>query len=123
MRVGWKDQFVWSFLMASSHGAGLMLMPVLLSPPMLGMQHTIMLHTMMQHPITGAMPTTLSLSVIALAVLVHTLSLLIVAGVLAVVVFESYEKVGLGPLKNAWLNFDLVWAIALLIAGCAALLL
>ena len=30
MRVGFKDLTVWSFLMASAHGAGLMLIPVLL---------------------------------------------------------------------------------------------
>lgn len=121
MRVGWRDLFLWSFLMASGHGAGLMLMPVLLASPMLGLTHTMMTHSM-----AGAMPvasTSLSMPVIALAVLVHTLSLLAVAGVLAVLVFETYERVGLGPLKSAWLNFDLIWAIALLLAGCATLLL
>jgi hypothetical protein len=39
------------------------------------------------------------------------------------VVFETYESVGLGLLKNAWLTFDLVWAIALVVAGCVTLLL
>jgi hypothetical protein len=58
---------------------------------------------------------------IALAVLAHTLSLLVVSAVLAIVVFESYRRVGLGRLKNLWLNFDLVWAIALLVAGFATL--
>jgi len=43
-----------------------------------------------------------------------------VAGILALVFFESYEKVGLRLLRSAWLNFDLLWAIALLAAGCAA---
>ena len=42
---------------------------------------------------------------------------------LAIVVFETYESVGLGLLKNAWLTFDLVWAIALVVAGCVTLLL
>jgi len=32
MRVGFRDLTVWSFLMASTHGAGLMLAPVLLAP-------------------------------------------------------------------------------------------
>jgi hypothetical protein len=121
MRVGWKDLFLWSFLMASGHGAGLMVLPVLLSPGMIGMSHT-----MMTHSLTGGMiasSTSLSIYVIALAVLVHTASLLAVAGVLAIVVFKTYESVGLGPLKKVWLNFDLVWAIALLVAGCITLLL
>jgi len=114
MRVGGKDLFVWSSLMASAHGAGLMLMPVLLAQPMSGMTHTL----------AGTVPASppLSASVIALAVLVHTASMLVVAGILALLFFESYEKLGLRRLRDTWFNFDLVWAIALLVAGCAALL-
>jgi hypothetical protein len=41
MRVGFRDLAVWSFLMASAHGGGLMLAPVLLAPPMQGMQHSM----------------------------------------------------------------------------------
>jgi hypothetical protein len=41
MRVGFRDLAVWSFLMASAHGAGLMLAPVLLAPPMQGMHHSM----------------------------------------------------------------------------------
>ena len=116
MRVGWKDLFVWSFLMVSGHGAGLMLVPVLMAQPMHGMSH----------PMTGATPIpsmALGMSTIALAVLVHTISLLVVAGALALLVFETYESSGLGPLTNRWVNFDLVWAIALLLTGCATLLM
>jgi len=47
---------------------------------------------------------------------------LIVAGVLAIFFFESYEKVGLKLLRHTWLNFDLLWAFALLVAGLGALL-
>lgn len=112
MRVGGKDLFVWSFLMASAHGAGLMLIPVLLAQPMLGMTHTM---------VAGG-PQSLDGSVIMLAVLLHTVSMLGVAGILAVVFFETYEKLGLRLLQSTWFNFDLLWAIALLIAGCAALL-
>jgi hypothetical protein len=114
MRVGGKDLFIWSFLMASAHGAGLMLLPILLSQPMAGMTHNI----------TGGMaavPTTLSASVVGLAVLVHTASMLAVAGIIAVLFFETYEKSGLQLLRHAWLNFDLLWAIALLVAGFAVL--
>jgi hypothetical protein len=49
---------------------------------------------------------------------VHTLGLLITAGVVAVVV---YEKVGLALLRRAWVNVDLVWTLALLAAGVATL--
>jgi hypothetical protein len=126
MRVGWKDLFLWSFLMASSHGAGLMLMPVLLATPMLGLQNGGVSHSTMTHPMLGATPpgpTSLGITVIALAVLVHTASLLAVAGLLAILLLETYETVGLRVLKNNWVNFDLVWAIALMLAGCAAALL
>src|SRR5208282_2013384 len=75
MRVGSRDLFVWSFLMASAHGAGLMLLPVLMAQPMQGMTH---------HMAGGApvMPTSLSASAVAFAVLIHTASMLAVAGIL-----------------------------------------
>jgi hypothetical protein len=63
----------------------------------------------------------LSASTIGLAVLIHTASMLAVAGILAIVFFETYEKVGLRLLRHTWLNFDLLWAIALLVAGCVVL--
>ena len=114
MRVGGRDLFVWSFLMASAHGAGLMLLPVLMAQPMSGMTHSMA---------GGAsvIPSTLSASAIGLAVLVHTASMLAVAGTLALVFFETYEKVGLRLLQHTWLNFDLMWAIALLVAGFVVL--
>ena len=120
MRVGRRALFVWSFLMASAHGAGLMLVPVLLTQPMLGIADT-----MVEPMPVGSMPAVtpaVSLPVILLAVLVHTLTLLMVAGILAIFFFESYEKVGLKLLRYTWLNFDLLWAFALLVAGFGALL-
>ena len=110
MRVGGKDLFFWSFLMASAHGAGLMILPILMGQPMQGMTHA-----------TTEMSPSLNVSVVALAVLIHTGSMLAVAAVLAVLFFETYEKVGLQFLRHAWLNFDLLWAIALLVAGLAVL--
>jgi len=114
MRVGARDLFVWSFLMASAHGAGLMLLPVLMAQPMHEMTHR------MARGI-AVMPSSLSASAIGLAVLIHTASLLAVAGILAIAFFETYEKVGLRLLRHTWLNFDLLWAIALLVAGFVVL--
>jgi hypothetical protein len=110
MLVGGKDLFFWSFLMASAHGAGLMILPILMGQPMQGMTHA-----------TTEMSPSLNVSVVALAVLIHTGSMLAVAAVLAILFFETYEKVGLQFLRHAWLNFDLLWAIALLVAGLAVL--
>ena len=117
MRVGFKDLFLWSFLMATAHGAGLMLAPILLSQPMQGMSH--MSHSMG----SAASATELTLGVLGLAVLVHTLGLLLVAGSLALLVYQSYETSGLRWLQGAWFNFDLLWAVALFVAGIAALLI
>ena len=119
MRVGGRDLFVWSFLMASAHGAGLMLLPVLMAQPMSGMTHSMAGGT-------SVIPSSLSASsltatMIGFAVLIHTASMLAVAGILAVTFFETYEKVGLRLLRHTWLNFDLLWAIALLVAGCVVL--
>jgi len=115
MRVGGRDLFVWSFLMASAHGAGLMLIPVLLAAPMNGMHHA-MANSMHAHDAP------LSMRLILLSVLVHTSAMLIVAGILALLFFEFYEKAGLKILRQAWFNFDLLWGIALMIAAGAVLL-
>lgn len=115
LRAGAKDLFVWSFLMASAHGAGVMLTPVLLAKPMPGMA---------SHAMSGPAPgAPLSASVIVLAVFIHTATLLIAIAVLAVILYETYDRFGLKILRHAWFNFDLLWAVALLIAGLITLVL
>ncbi len=115
MRAGGRDLFYWSFLMASAHGAGLMLAPVLLAQHMPGMDHSM-------HG-APATPLPATPAILALAVMFHTLGLLVVAGALALLFYQSYEKFGLSLLQRAWLNFDLLWAIALLVAAVLALFL
>jgi hypothetical protein len=115
MRVGFGDLFLWSFLMATAHGAGLMLAPVLLAQPMPGMNHSM-------HG-AAANAAGLTVGVLGLAVMIHTLGLLLVASVLALVVYQSYETSGLQLLQRTWFNFDLLWAVALFVAGLAALLI
>ena len=114
MRVGGGDLVVWSFLMASAHGAGLMLIPVLWSRPTIAMQHT------MSGPMTTN-GTQLNASIMLASILVHTAAMLGIAGILALVFFELYEEVGLKVLRHTWVNFDLLWAVALLIAAVAVL--
>jgi hypothetical protein len=114
MRVGGWDLAVWSFLMSSAHGAGLMLMPVLMAHPAMGLHHSMA-------GMISANPPAMSIKVILLAVLVHTVAMLIVAGALAITFFESYERSGLNLLRQAWFNFDLLWALALIVAAVAAL--
>jgi hypothetical protein len=112
MRVGGRDLIVWSFLMASAHGAGLMLIPVLWSRPTLAMHHVM----------SGLMTMSgvrLSASIMLASIVVHTGAMLGVAGIIALTCFEIYEEVGLKVLRHTWFNFDLLWAAALLIAGVA----
>ncbi|HEV2990079.1 MAG TPA: hypothetical protein VG759_16670 [Candidatus Angelobacter sp.] len=115
MKAAGKDLFFWSFLMASAHGAGLMIAPIVLAQPMLGMDHSMHNAPVIPLPATPA--------VLGLAVVLHTLCLLFVAGALALLFFLSYEKFGLSLLQRTWLNFDLLWAIALLAAAILALFL
>jgi hypothetical protein len=115
MRVGGRDLFLWSFLMSSAHGAGLMLIPVLWSSPMAGMHHG-MADSIFENGLHLSMRFTL------LSILVHTAAMLIVAGALALFFFELYDQIGLKILRYAWFNFDLIWAFALLIAAIAVLL-
>jgi hypothetical protein len=71
MRVGARDLFVWSFLMASAHGAGLMLLPILMAQPMSAMTH----HMAGGMPLMPSLSNAVSLTTIGLAVLIHTASM------------------------------------------------
>ena len=51
---------------------------------------------------------------------IHTAAMLGVAALLAVLV---YRVVGVGMLRRAWVNLDLVWAGALVAVGALALFL
>ena len=106
MQVGFRDLTFWSFLMASAHGAGLMVLPIVLHTMPPGHEH----HMDMA---SGADPWT----GIA-ATLIHTLGYLSVTALVALLV---YRKFGLSLLRRGWFNLDLVWAIALIVTGCIAL--
>jgi hypothetical protein len=114
MQVGFADLVLWSFLMATGHGAGAMLAPVLLEMPMPMMAATAGMH----HAALMALGHSLSTGLAA--VVVHTLAMLAVAGAVAIVV---YEWVGLAFLRRGWINLDLIWALALMAAGALTLLL
>ena len=49
---------------------------------------------------------------------IHSAGYLSVSAVIALVVFE---KLGVGLLRKAWINLDLVWAIALVVTSVATL--
>jgi len=97
MTAGFAGLFVWSFLMASAHGAGLMLVPALL--PLCASTAS-----------GGPSPLWISLAGAGL----HTLAMLVAAGGIAIAV---YTWIGLGILRRGWINFDLLWAGMLVLAA------
>ena len=116
MRVGFRDLTLWSFLMASAHGAGLMLIPVFLAA-WSSDAHASTGHT---HGHEAHLPLMSGPAVLTGAVLVHTLAHLVVAGLVALL---FYEKLGLTILKRAWFNIDFAWALALVATGVILLFL
>ena len=104
MQVGLRDLAWWSFLMAMAHGAGLMIAPVLLGMATMHGSHEL--------PVSSGIG-------MSLGILSHTVSMLLV---MAVVAWIIYRRVGLAILRRRWVNFDLIWAVALLIVGGVALL-
>ena len=100
MQVGFRDLTIWSFLMASAHGAGLMVLPVVLAGAGPHAHH---------HAGGGLWAT-----------LIHTLGYFTVTAALALLV---YQKLGLAMLRRSWFNLDLIWAVALVVTGFVALLI
>jgi hypothetical protein len=108
MRVRMAKLTLWSFLMASAHGAGLMVVPVFA-----GMGATAGELACHQHAASATIGDAL------LATAVHGLGYVLVTALLAVLVFEKF---GVGILRTAWVNLDLVWALALVATGICTLL-
>jgi hypothetical protein len=103
MRVGMRDLFFWSFLMAAAHGAGLMVAPTLLE---------------ISAAVGEGGAGLASGAGVMMAVGLHTLAMLAVMAIVALIV---YRKLGLKILRQGWINFDLIWAVALLVVGATAL--
>ena len=120
MRVGARDLVAWSFLVATAHGAGLMSVPLAAEVGAVGAPteaHATAAHA--THAAAGAAapngPTVLAVA----ATLAHTAGYVLVTGILALVV---YQWVGVGVLRRAWVNVDLLWALTLLVTAGAIVL-
>jgi hypothetical protein len=109
MQVGFRDLTVWSFLMASAHGAGVMVLPFVMPATAVvsaaGHEHAAHIAS-----IPGAA---------ADALAIHTTAYFVVMALAAWVV---YRKLGLRYLRTAWLNVDWLWAGALFVTGFVVLL-
>ena len=111
MRVGMARLTVWSFLMATAHGAGLMVVPVFVGMSMAdGGGH--------MHHVAPAAGTNAGVALVATGL--HAVSYLAVTAFIAVLVFE---KLGVGILRRAWFNLDLIWAGALVATGMVTLMM
>jgi hypothetical protein len=122
MRVGFRDLTLWSFLMASAHGAGLMLIPVLLVwapgnaadfPGRAGYgphaTHLALFRMSAKTPLQWLA-----------AAGAHTIGYLSVAMLVALLV---YEKFGVAILRRAWFNLDRIWFMALLVSAVVILII
>ena len=102
MRIGLGGLAIWSFLVATAHGAGLMVLPVWLRMSAAAGDHSAHVH--------GSPDFASGLTATA----VHSGSYLLVTAAIAWIVFH---KLGVGLLRKAWINLDLIWAFALIASG------
>jgi hypothetical protein len=105
MQTGLAGLALWSFLMSSAHGAGLMLIPVLLPLCLSGSP-------------SGQLTASGSLPVALAALAVHTAAMLATITAVSLIV---YEWLGLAFLRSGWVNLDLIWLAAL--GSCGVVLM
>jgi hypothetical protein len=127
MRVGARDLTLWSFLMASAHGAGLMALPFVLAVSHRAAAGGHLAHGALGHGGHGAgvvhaaamsaLPPGAVVGLLATAA--HTVGYLVTLVLMAALV---YERLGLRLLRTAWINLDLVWAGALTCTAVLAVL-
>ena len=107
MQVGFRDLTIWSFLMASAHGAGLMVLPFVMG----GSTDVVAAGSTHAHGVATAVVSGWPLST---ALGIHTLTYLAVTAILAWII---YARVGLAILRTAWFNLDWLWACVLVVTG------
>jgi hypothetical protein len=105
----------WSFLMATAHGAGLMLVPFMLglcvTAPAAALGdsgHTTLINYLAQTNVTTAV----------VVAAVHTLAMMTAGLGMA---WAVYRYLGLPFLRRVWLDLDRVWGGSLVIAGAAGI--
>jgi hypothetical protein len=117
MRVNAGQLTVWSLLMASAHGAGLMVLPFVLrvAPQAAGGPGG---HAAHAAAIVPGLPAGAGAGLAA--TVLHTAGYLAVTAAIALVV---YHRLGLRLLRTIWVNLDLVWGAALIATGVGTVLL
>jgi hypothetical protein len=101
---------LWSFAVATAHGAGLMLVPIYLG--LCRAEDLDRGHQAASTLIKGDLATAIIVS------LVHTAAMILTGGLIALLV---YAWLGLRFLSRSWFNLDAVWAWSLVAVGGVAL--
>jgi hypothetical protein len=109
MRVTMGGLTAWSFIMATAHGAGLMVVPVFVGMAVSAGEHA-------HH----AQPADAGTGAVFVATGLHAVGYLAMTAFVAVLVFE---KLGVSVLRRAWINLDLIWSAALVATGTLTLAL
>jgi hypothetical protein len=100
MKTGLAGLALWSCMVAGAHGAGLMVVPALMSLCVSPGQAGIF-------TLTQSLP----ISIVALAV--HTGTMLLVIAAVSLLAYRH----GLGFLRRGWINLDLVWSASLVLGA------
>jgi hypothetical protein len=108
MRLGATDLVLWSLIMTTAHGAGLMLLPALLPAEVSSVAHSSGHH----HSLAGPVPPLLVLAI-------HTGAMF---AAMAAAALAAHRLLGLGFLRRRWINLDVVWIGAMLVAAGALVL-
>jgi hypothetical protein len=106
MQTGLVGLAVWSCFVATAHGAGLMLIPVLIPICLSGTP-------------PGALAPAESMPIAIAALGVHTGVMLATIAVISIAV---YEWIGLAFLRSHWINLDVIWIGALGLSGALLIL-
>ncbi|MBD0865279.1 MAG: hypothetical protein GDA36_06540 [Rhodobacteraceae bacterium] len=105
-RVPPSQLTLWSFLIAITHGAALMLVPIYLglcATEELDMGHAAAVNLM-----------TRNADLILTVAVAHTAAMVLSGGVLA---YGVYCWTGLAVLRKGWFNLECIWALSLILVG------
>jgi hypothetical protein len=97
---------LWSFAVATAHGAGLMLLPIYLG--ICSAEERDIGHLAMAALVRGNLRTAIGISI------VHTTAMIVSGGIVA---FAVHEWLGLRFISKSWFNLDVVWALSLVLVG------
>jgi hypothetical protein len=111
MRVNDRELTLWSFLMSTAHGAGLMVAPVLIGLEGVGSASA---HAHAGDAADVGMLSGVPLIPSGIGIALHVLAMIVVMGAIALII---YEKLGLEILRRAWINTDRLWAATFIAAA------